>query len=221
MLGGCFLVKKIAGADIDPVQFEKARQAKVLNVRYDHDITCFISNELINKIARQYENSAGAIDASTTYVIQKVTVSLKNGSGIASLGMKAHSEKYSLDLNLTMDCLIALETVNNELVLKLEPFNITPEVTIGGMFSSADEIVSNLIKINLADMGQKFPPLKIPLNFANQLIIQPTKMEIHDKINMLITSPQRNVGYNLKIKEIWIFDSRAFVAMNVEKVEVR
>jgi hypothetical protein len=235
---GCFLVKKIAGADIDQARFEKDREAKALEVQAkslyvlknrlsqanpidEADITFYLSQDFLNKIVHQYDSSTGWLDKSVSFKINSVNLKLNDGSAIASLGMIAHHDPTNIDIDLMMDCLFMMELVNDDLICKLEPYNISPVVKGGGILASADEIISNLIKINLASLDKKFPPIKLPVNFQNQLDFPANKMEIKEKVNMIITNPQRIVRYKIKMKEILIFEGKAFVALNVENVEVK
>lgn len=235
---GCFIVKKFAGADINALQFEKARESKMLEIRSSSalelakrlsknepvdnaDVTFYLGQSLLNKIAHQYDSTKGWLDQATSFIIKGVNLILNNGSAIASLDMIAHNEKHNVDVDLTMDCIMAIEMINNELVLKLEPFNIIPNVTAHGIIASAEEIISNLIKINLGDLSKNFPPLKIPVTFSNQLILQASQVNVQDKINLQIISPQTQIDYKLKLKEVLIFEGRAFVALNLENMEVK
>jgi hypothetical protein len=238
MFTGCFLVKKMAGADIDPVQFEKARQAKMLETRMlasselsnrltkndpldNADITFFLDESLIKKIAKQYEGSTGWLDGSTSYNVDSVDINLLNGSALAEVMLKAHNDKYNVDVEMKLDCIVTFSLEKNELVTHLEPFNISPAVITRGLLASADELIANLIKINVANLGKNFPPLKYPISFANKVNIQGNTINIKDKINLSIYNPNRTLNYKLKLKEVLIFEGRAFVALNIESVEVK
>jgi hypothetical protein len=235
---GCFILKKMTGSDIDPVQFQKAREAKMLEVKSqaltqltnrlqqnnpieNSDITIYINQELLNKIAQQYVSATGWLDEATSYEIKSVNLILNSGSAIASLGLNAYNKTHNVRVDMTLDCIMTFEIVNNELTTKLEPFNISPSVTAGGILASADEIISNLIKINLANLNKNFPPLKIPINFANNVIISENKTDIRDKVNLSINSPKRSINYNFKIKEVLVFEGRLFISLNIENIEVK
>lgn len=237
-LPGCFLVKKIAGADIDAEQFQKAREAKMYEIKSktssvllerlskpdpisNADITFYLSEEFLNKVARQYNSTNGWLDESTPYTINSVDLKVNYGSAIASMGLKAKSNKYNVLVNLTMDCILNLELKGNELQLQMEPFNIAPAVDAKGLLSSADEIIQNLIKINLANISKSMPPISIPINIANQMAIPGSKTNIKDKVNLLVVNPERIIDYKMKIKEILFLENAAFVALNLEKAEVK
>jgi len=238
LLTSCSVVKKIAGADFDALQFAKAREAKMFETRFmsasalssrlakqqaldASDINFYLSQNLLTRIVKQYDSASGWLDDATSYIIYKSNLSLKNGSAIVSLDLSAHNAKYNVDVDLVLDCIMTLEMTNNELFIKLEPFNISPAVTAAGLLSSTEEIIQNLIKINLANINKNFPPMKIPLEFANAMNVEKSKTVIKDKINMLIISPQRKINYMLKLKEILIFEGSVYVAMNVENLEVK
>lgn len=238
MMQSCFIVKKIAGADIDHEQFAKAREAKMHEIRLEAgndilkrlnngdpienaDISFYLSQNFLNKIAHQYDSSKGFLDQSTTYIIKSVSLSLKNGAAILSLNMTAHNSEHNVDVDIATDCLLSLKVSNNELVTQLEPFNIAPTTTSRGILASADELINNLIKINLANLGKTMPQIKIPLDITNNMTIAGTKTQIKDKINLIIKSPTRIIDYKLKLKEVLIFENKAFVALNIDKVEIK
>jgi len=238
MLNGCFIAKKIAGADIDAEQFARAREAKMYEIRsvssgnlarriakgdsFDNaDITFYLSEDFLNKIAAGYNEASGWLDGSTPYLIKKVDIKLHNGSAIASVAMIAKNTKYNVDVFLTMDCILTFQAVGNDLALKMEPFNISPNVSTGALLSSAEEIIQNLIKINLANIGNSMPQIKIPMNIENKMYIPGSRTTIKDKVNLLVVSPQRELGYKLKITDILFFEKKTLVALNIEKVEVK
>lgn len=233
----CSIVKKMAGADIDSLQFAKAREAKILEIRLNSikklkkrlennspiqnaDMSFFISENVINNLAQCYIGSKGWLDATTSYTVDSVSLHILNGASILSIKMKANSSKFNVDVNMALDCLLDLEMVNNELITKIEPFNISPIVDARGILGASDEIISNLIKINLADIGNKFPPFKIPVDFANEFKINRTKTNIKDRINLSVISPDILLKYNIKIHEILMFDNRIYVAVNINNIDI-
>ncbi len=238
LLNGCFVVKKIAGADIDQERFDRAREAKMYEIRSrfssalakrlaandpieNADLTFYLSEEFLNKVAKQYNNTSGWLDESTPYLIKEVDLKVHNGSSIVSLTLLANSRKYNVDVFLTLDCILSLELNGSDIVLNLEPFNISPDVNAKGILSSADEIIHNLIKINLANIGNSIPKLKIPINIDNSITIPGSRTNIKDKFNLLIVNPNRTLNYKLKIKEILFFEKTAFVALNLAGTEVK
>jgi hypothetical protein len=237
-ISGCSLVYKIAGADIDPLQFEKARQAKVLEVRMnslaklssklalrknldDDDFTFYLSQDLLSKIVAQYRGISGWFDNSTSFKVNYTELSLQNGSAIVSLDLSAYNSSYNVDVNLIMDCQITFDKLNDDLYIRLEPFNITPKVNAYGLLSSADEIIQNLIKKNLADTEKNFPPLKIPIDISNEINIEQSKSEVRDKLDLNIIASPKKLLYRLKLSDVLIFENAAVVSMNIEKVEVK
>lgn len=238
ILQSCGIIKKIAGADIDPLQFDKAREAKVLEVQFlaattlakrlnegkpldNADINFYLSESFLNKIAQQYDSTEGWLDPSTSYKILNSKISLYNGSAIATLTMFAHNTSYNVDVMLSMDCLVTFKMLKNELEMSLEPFNISPIADAKGLLGGTDEIIENLIKINLANLSKNFPPLKIPLSFNNDFLLAKASINIKDKINMNVSYNDYPIKFNLKLDEILIFKDKVFVAMSIDKVEVR
>ena len=235
---GCFILKKIAGADIDEEQFDKAREAKMLSVKANNleilskkleknsglgnfDIVFVLNESLLNKIIHQYDSTSGWIDIDTKYFIDKMLLKVENGSALVSIAMIVNSLKYNVDVNLITDCLLSLEIAGNDLLIHLEPFNITPDVKAQGLLSSADELIKNLIKINLAELEKKLPQMKIPITFDNSVTIEKNSYEIKDKINMRIDVPKSNINYKLKLKDVICLEKSVLVTMNIEKVEVK
>lgn len=238
LLSGCFVIKKIAGADIDQERFDKARQAKMYEIRSNHslllskrlatndpienaDLTFYLSEEFLNKVAKQYNNTSGWLDDATPYLIKEVDLKVHNGSSIVSLTLLANNRKYDVDVFLTLDCILSLELSVSDIVLNLEPFNISPDVSAKGILSSADEIIHNLIKINLANIGNSIPKLKIPINIENSISIPGSRTNIKDKVNLLIVNPNRTLNYKLQLKEILFFEKTAFVGLNLAGTEVK
>lgn len=234
----CSIIKKIAGADIDPVQFDKAREAKMTEQKFlassalakrlnegnpfeSADIGFFLSEAFLNKIAQQYNSSEGWLDPATSYKILDINLVLFNGSGIATLALLAHNNRYNVDVSLSMDCIVTFRMLKNELEMNLEPFNISPLADAKGLLGGTDEIIENLIKINLANLSKNFPPLKIPLSFSNDFLLQKSNLKIRDKVNMNVSYNDYPIKYNLKLNEILILRGKVFVAMSIDKVEVK
>ncbi|MCX6152765.1 MAG: hypothetical protein NT007_01255 [Candidatus Kapabacteria bacterium] len=237
-LQACSLVKKAAGADVDTEKLNESRKAKVLEIEStaaeklynrlingdppeNSDISFYLSDELLTKIISQYNGSRGLFDKDTKYEIIGVFLKLQNGSAIATIFMNAHNNKYNVDLKLVMDCLLVFEIEKSDLFVKMEPFNIAPDVSAGGVLALTEEIISNLIKINLSQMSQKFPPIKIPVDFSNSFNIRKSEVNIKDKINLRIEVPARTINYKLTLKEVLIFRNSAFVALNFTNIEVK
>ena len=237
LLSNCSAVKWAAGANIDAEEFEKARVAKMYEERFkaakklsermekndpidNADLTFYLSPNLLKMLLKQYENSTGWLDQATNYTIKSLDLNLHYGSAIVTASLDAKNSKYGVVVKLNLDLIMTVEIDSNKLYIRLEPFNISPAVSAGGILSATEEIIQNLIKINLADIGKQLPISQIPVDFNNKFQMQDTKMTIKDKINMNIYSPARSIEYKLKLKEILIFESAVFVALNEDKVTV-
>ncbi|MBM2813300.1 MAG: hypothetical protein HW421_62 [Ignavibacteria bacterium] len=238
MLTGCSIFKKAAGVDIDAEQFEAARRAKISRLKAESlqnlsarlsktdpidnaDFCIQLSDDFLGKIVNQYEQTEGWLDANTNFSIKKINVAIEDGYASASLGMIAHNNKFNVELELITDCLVTLEMKNGELVLSLEPFNISPTATGKGVASLAEEIIENLVKINLAGLGSKLPEIKIPLGFSNSMNFPSTNFTIRDKVNLQLTRQMNTIDYKIKLKELLIFKGNIFIALNLESVKVR
>lgn len=235
---GCFLVRKIAGADIDSLQFERAREAKMYEIRLaalgnlnkrlteskdleDSDFSVYLSRDLLERIVRQYESSSGWLDASTSFTINEANLALKDGSAVVSLLLSAYNSSYNVSVDLKMDCILSITSKGNDLSAQIEPFNITPQVSAAGILSSAEDLIRDLIKINVANLGNQFPELKIPVSFSNTFKFESSRSEVRDKINLVVSQPQRNIQYQLILKDIFIFRDAVFVSMNIGKVDIK
>jgi hypothetical protein len=235
---GCFVVKKLAGADVDLEQFAKAREAKVLEVQLaaaqslsqrlgrggpleNADLVFYMNQELVNKAAKQIVGTTGWLDSTTSYIVQSVNVILYNGSAIASLGLLAHSNSYGMDVQLTMDCSLSFRIENTELVALIEPFNIAPVVKATGLLSSFEEIIRNIIALRVGNMSKDFPPMKFPIDFTSQVKMDGTATNIAAKLNMQVLNPQRLIRYRLTLKEFLVFSGKAFFALNITNVEAK
>ncbi|MFH1052584.1 MAG: hypothetical protein V1779_16820 [bacterium] len=238
LLSACGIVEHIAGVGFDNGQFEKARQAKILELQLksaqalekrleagsgisDYDLTVVLDEKFMNNLLDNYESATGMLDDATDYVIKGVEAKLVNGSAIASFELLAHNETHNIDVNLLLDCLIMIETKGKDLLLKVEPFNISPILTTRGIYSSAEELIKKLIKLNLANLNKSLPPLKIPLNIENEIQIAGSKTDVKSNINLTIINPDRNVKFILKINDILFFNEKILIGLNLDKIEVK
>ncbi|MFC2131131.1 hypothetical protein ACFLSQ_06825 [Bacteroidota bacterium] len=236
-LNSCSIIENIAGVGFDPEQFAKAREAKIMELRLksaldlkkrlstsepldNADITIFLNETLVNKLLDQYESATGMLDKSTNYLIKDIKLELLSGSAIASIRLFAHNDEHNIDLELMLDCFLTIEPADKDLALRLEPFNIMPVLTTRGLYSAAKSTINKMIKLNLADLGKKLPPIKIPVNIENKIPVKGSKTDIKSKINISIVNPDRQLSYKLKIKEILFFENKIFIALNLDRIEV-
>jgi hypothetical protein len=185
------------------------------------DFVVYLSENFLNKITKQYENTTGWLDESTKYTVKSVTLQLLNGSAICSMALSADNDKYGVGIDLALDAIVTFEAKDNDLVLGIEPFNISPAANSKGVISIADEMIENLIKIKLAELNKNFPPIKIPLSISDKIVIPGTGLDVNDKINLKINSPERQINYKLRLKDIFIFKEKAVVTLNMEGMEVK
>ena len=233
----CVLINKIAGADIDSLQFAKARQAKIMEIRLDaardltkkmandkdifnSDISFYINESLLNKIAGQYIGTKGWLDEGTSFIVKDVSMKLHYGSAIATIGLLAHSHDYDVDVDLAMDCLFAFEIKDNELVGRLEPFNIIPVVDAAGVLSISEGLIENLLKINLGKMGDNFDGLKIPMELNNDVKLDEKNIAVRDKVNLDVKIPAKTVKYKLELLHFLILEGKAFISLKIDDIDV-
>ena len=235
---GCFIVRPIAGANIDHHQLQKAREARVLEVRHDGaeqlsrrldngdaienaDLSFYFSESLLNKAAAQLDSVTGWIDSLTSYSIRSIRVKLYNGSAIATVSMAAYNHDYDVDVDLLMDCLLLFSIDNGKFYARLEPFNVVPTVKASGMISSVEGIIEDIVTMRLSTLGDNLPPIQFPVDFNNQFPVQANYVEVRTGMNMNITTPAQVLQYNLSLKEVLIFKEKLFLALNVKKAGVK
>lgn len=238
VLQGCFIARSAVGANFDAEQLDEARNTSVLETRIsaaeqlaerlskgnqpdDADMSLIFSQEMVNKAAKQFDSATGWIDANTSFIIKNSSVVLRNGSAIASLSLLAHNSEHNVDVDLVMDCLLALSMQNGKLIAKLEPFNIAPKARAGGFLSSLEDVIADIVKVKIATMGDYLPPMEFPVDFDNQVPLQESSVTIRNNVNMNIKQPARTIEYALQLKEVLFFDGKMLVSMNLAKIGVK
>lgn len=237
IIPSCSLIKKIAGADIDPLQFEKAREAKMLEIRSEYagkmatkvieksidknDLSITFSHKFLNQILNQYIGSKGELDKNTSYTITDISSKLNYGSAIISLDMEAYNKQHNVTVLLSMDCILAFAIEKNHITIKFEPFNISPTAITKGLLASAGEIIENMVKINLAELSKKFEPIKLPINFNNKFEIKETSVTIKEKINAKINIPERIINYNISVADVLVFPENIVILFNINQISIK
>lgn len=234
---GCFILRPVAGANVDVQQLKKAREAKVLEVRLNGaqrlsqrmnngdvidnaDLTFYFSEALLNKAAAQLDSTTGWLDSLTSYSIRSIRVKLYNGSAIATVSMAAFNHEYDVDVDLLMDCLLTFSIDTGKFYARLEPFNVLPTVKATGMISSVEGIIEDIVTMKLSTLSDNLPPIQFPVDFNNQFPVQENHVQVRTGMNMNIVTPAQTLQYNLTLKEVLIFKEKLFVALNVRKVGV-
>lgn len=231
---GCFIIRPIAGANIDTEQLKKAREAKVLEVRHEGaqqlltrlrnndpidnaDLIFYFSEALLNKTAAQVDSTSGWLDSVTSYYVRSIRIKLYNGSAIATIAMAAYNHDYDVDVDLLMDCLLTFSIDSGKFYARLEPFNIVPTVKATGVIVSMENIVQDILTIKLSTLNDYLPPIQFPVDFNNQFPVQGSAVTVRAGINLNVSTPPRMIGYNLALKEVLLFKEKLLVALNVRK----
>ncbi|MDP1675528.1 MAG: hypothetical protein Q8L88_01590 [Bacteroidota bacterium] len=237
LFNGCFILRPVAGANVDFEQLQKAREAKVLDVRLagaqrlsqrlangdsvsNADLTFYFSEALLNKASSQLDGATGWIDSLTSYTIHNIRVKLYNGSSIATVSLSAFNHEYDVDVNLLMDCVLSFKIDSAKFYATLEPFNVVPNVKAGGMIGQFDGIIRDVVTLKLSTLSDNLPPIQFPVDFNNQFPVQANSVQIRAGLNMDISTPAHTLKYFLALKEVLIFKEKLFLAMNVKKVGV-
>ncbi|MBI5648253.1 MAG: hypothetical protein HY962_15080 [Ignavibacteriae bacterium] len=235
---GCGIVRTVAGADIDAEQFAASREAAVTRIRADAatalarrlenrepvtqaDVVVTFGTEAVNKALAQVVGVPGRLDEQTPYVVRGATAALRNGCAIVSLALDARNEDYAVDVRLLMDCVLTLSFEKDGLVARLEPFNIAPDVSAGGLLSAASDIIRDLIKVRLARLGEDLPPIVLPVESASTFPVEGSRVQVRSGINLDIDSPRRVLRTTLRIKEALFFEGRMLVALNLANAEAK
>jgi hypothetical protein len=234
---GCFILRPFAGANIDIEQLQKAREAKVMEIRLEGaqrltqrlangdsisnaDLSFYFSEALLNKASSQLDSTTGWLDSLTSYSIKSIRVKLYNGSAIATISMAAYSHQYDVDVNLLMDCILLFKVDSGKFYAKLEPFNVVPNVKASGMIASLEGIIQDIVTMKLSTLSDNLPPIQFPVDFNNQFPVQGNSVQVRTGVNMNITTPPQVLKYSLALKEVLIFKEKLFLALNVKKVGV-
>ncbi|MDD8017118.1 MAG: hypothetical protein PHP42_01970 [Bacteroidota bacterium] len=244
LFDGCFIIRPVAGASFDREQIQKAREAKTLEIKlqsaqhlqqrlsngvpFDNaDISFYFNQEMLNKAASQLDSTTGWLDSLNSYFIRNIRVTLNNGSAIATMSLAVYNYEYDVNVNLLVDCLLSFKVDNNvasngqgKLYAQFEPFTIVPNVSAGGLLSTMENVISDIVELKLSEMSQLFPPIELPIDFSNQFPIQTNTVTVRTGINMDVTIPGQMIQYGLQLKEVLIFKNTMFVALNVTKVNV-
>ncbi len=234
---GCFIIRPFTGASVDFDQLQKAREAKVLQVRHEGadrlskrlaksdpidnaDIAFYFSEGLLNKAASQLDNTTGWLDSNTSYNIKSIRVTLYNGSAIATINMAAYNHDYDVDVGLLMDCILAFKIDSEKFYAVLEPFNVVPSVRASGIISSFEGIIGDALTMKLSSLSENLPPIQFPVDFNNQFPVQAGTAQVRSGINMDVSTPAQTLLYKLALKEVLIFRGKLFLAMNVKHAGV-
>lgn len=235
---GCMVVKKLVGADIDPEQYAAAREARMMEVRADNtaklaqrlkkgpveqrpDATMHLHESFLQDIARQYVGTRGRLDDATRYTVDSVQVRITEGSALATLALTAVNSRYDVTVQLAMDCILLLDLRDDTLRMRIEPFNIAPVVTAEGLLASADDLIRDLLKVELASLGSSYPPLTIPVNFSNAFTLKSSSLSVRQQINLDVDISERKVTWGIKLTELLFLNHSAWLTFSLDYVEVQ
>ncbi len=235
LLQGCAVVRSIAGGNIDREQYARAREATMLETRYtaalrladrlqrnpridDADATLMLSEQLVDEAVGQLRGRRGWLDRATPYTIDSIRAVLYHGSAIASLHLTVRSEAHNVDVRLIMDCLLAFTPQDKALRIDIEPFNVVPAVQASGLLTVAEDIIEDVIRVKLGSLKEQFPPMLMPLSFEDSMPIDGVRSEVRSKVNLVLDSPRRLIAYNVRIKDVLLFDGMVVVTVQLDNV---
>ncbi|MDH7516240.1 MAG: hypothetical protein QHI48_10250 [Bacteroidota bacterium] len=235
---GCALIRKAVGADMDPERYALAREAAMLDLRERAaaalaqrlaapdpperaELVVFLSPGAVDSACAQLLGAKGKLDEATAYVVRRVTVTLVNGAAVASLSIDARNDDYDVDVALMMDCILAVFLEKDRFVARLEPFNISPDVSAKGLLAPASGIIRDVLKKKLAGIGRDLPPIVFPVDIAGSIPLEGTAVRISEGVNAVLQVPRRLVDCRVRIKEVLVFESGLLVAVDLSEVRVR
>ncbi len=231
---GCFILRPAAGASYDKEQVQKAREAKMMEVKLqaaqrlqtrladnkpieNSDFTFYFNQELFNKAAAQLDGTIGWLDSLNSYFIRSIRVTLNNGSAVATFNLAVFNHQHNVNVDMLMDCLLDFSVENGKLYARFEPFSISPVVSASGVAGILNDIIADIIELKISEMSQKFPPIEMPIDFENKFPIPQNSLSVRSGINMDISIPGATLAYGLQVKEILIFHNAVVVGMNLTK----
>ena len=232
---GCFILRPAAGASYDKEQVQKAREAKMMEVKLqaaqrlqlrlaenkpieNSDFTFYFNQELFNKAAAQLDSTNGWLDSLNSFFIRNIRVTLNNGSAIATFNIAVFNHQHNVNVDMLMDCLLDFSVENGKLYARFEPFSISPVVTAAGVVGILNTIIADIIELKISEMSQQFPPIEMPIDFENKFPIPQNTFSIRSGINMDVAIPGQTLSYSLQLKEILILHNAVVVGMNLTKV---
>ncbi|MCK9408580.1 MAG: hypothetical protein M0R68_05540 [Bacteroidetes bacterium] len=235
---GCFILRPFTGADFDLAQLQRAREARVMQIRLsgahsladrmangdsvgNADMSFYFSEVLLNKAASQLDSTTGWLDSLTSFNIRSIRIKLYNGSAIATISMAAYHHGYDVNVNLLMDCILTFGIDSGKFYATLEPFNVVPNVKASGMIASMEGIIGDILTMKLSTLSDNLPPIQFPVDFNNQFPVQASAVQVRTGLNMDISTPAQMLNYSLALKEVLIFKEKLFVAMNLKNVGVK
>ena len=237
-LQGCSLVRSVTGSNVDHERFALAREAASLELRhrgalqlserltrgrdpFDADIVLQLQDDVILRMLQQLQGREGWIDRETRYVIDSLHGDLHPGSAFVALHLLVRNEDYGVDVHLVMDCEIAFLPEGENLIVEFEPYNVSPDVSAGGVLSVANSLIEDVIRVTLGPLRAQFPPMKLPLRIDDAVTLDGSHTVVRGTPNLDIVSPRRLVQYRMRIADVLLFDRHALIAVDLQKVEAK
>ena len=236
LLPGCGYLGHVLGFGPDPQVQRLERRVVMLEhrqhaalemastlVKYDPlkdaPMVLVFGRQAIAGIVHVLNGHRDTLEDGSSYVIRGVEMELANGAAIATLETEFVQPSNNLRAELLTDCLIVFEKESEALRLTLVPFNISPNVDVDTWVPGADGYAEQLASERIAQLGQTFPPLRIPLKLENSLSWPGTRILQTGKPNLEIRIPELAAVSALSIGDVFIFENALLVT--VKSVEVR
>ncbi len=235
---GCALVREIAGVEFDKEAFDLARQAKVLELHAERlarqaktlanndilektDFLFLISEDGVQAFADRLDSITDTLDDQTSYTIRHVRVSLQDGAAFATIDAHVNARGYGVGIDVVMDAILVF-TLREQGVVegRFELFNISPKITKEGIFLGNEELLENILRRELAEIGRKLPVFQVPVTMPGIVPIKGTRVEVITRPRFVLTSPNRLARYRLRLVHSLFFDGKALLAFSLEEITV-
>jgi hypothetical protein len=120
-----------------------------------------------------------------------------------------------------MDCRLALLPDGDALRVEFEPYHVSPDVAAGGLLSAAEDLISDVIRVKLGTLRDQFPPMRLPLGIEDQVQIDGSVTRVQGTPNLVIDTPRRLLTYDLRLRDVLIFDRHVLVSANLASLRVK
>jgi hypothetical protein len=238
LFSGCALVRSMAGGNVDRERYELAREAAAMEIRHraalqlsdrllqepdptDADLVLQLEEDFVLRMLDQLEGRRGWLDPETPYVIDSIDGDLHHGSALVALHLRVRNEGYGVDVRLLMDCRLALLPDGDALRVEFEPYHVSPDVAAGGLLSAAEDLISDVIRVKLGTLRDQFPPMRLPLGIEDQVQIDGSVTRVQGTPNLVIDTPRRLLTYDLRLRDVLIFDRHVLVSANLASLRVK
>lgn len=235
----CSLLRIATGNEFDLVQFEKARQVKMLEMKMegerklaqrlhssepidDADLMIFLNEKFISDTFKQFDSLSFFIDTGTEVQILSSEIHLFPGSTVATLLVSMRSLAYPMSAFVKIDCMLNFTMdASGRIRGILQTFAIAPAVETSGIFTGSEDLIQRILTKKLAEIDGKLPHIEIPVELKQVLWIDRAHGNSRGKIDITIESQRLRIENKYQVKEILILPPNVLIAINLRSTEVQ